>query len=69
MPIAPNHPGARRLLGFVSHAAAIFIGIVLMGVAMGIGVTMVLLPLAFPLGFFGLGLFGWGLFEHKQHRA
>src|SRR5262245_60031221 len=45
----------------VTRAAAIVVGLVLMVVAIGMGVALVLLPGAIPVGFAGLFIFLWGL--------
>jgi hypothetical protein len=48
-----------RLLG---HAIAVVVGVVLMIAGLGMGVTMVLLPIGIPLGLGGVLLCLWGLF-------
>ncbi len=45
----------------VGHTIAVVVGLVLMIVGLGMGVTMVLLPIGLPLGLGGLVLFAWGL--------
>jgi hypothetical protein len=47
---------------FLGHTIAVVVGLVLMIVGLGMGVTMVLLPLGLPLGLAGLLLCMWGLF-------
>jgi hypothetical protein len=44
------------------HLAAIIGGLILMIVGLGMGVTMVLLPIAIPLGLVGVVLTIWGFF-------
>ena len=46
---------------FVLHLFAVVLGLVLMFSGVGMGVTIVLLPLGIPIGLIGLGLFLWGL--------
>jgi uncharacterized membrane protein YhaH (DUF805 family) len=46
---------------FIGHVAAVVAGLVLMFAGVGMGVTIVLLPLGIPVGLIGLGLFLWGL--------
>ena len=58
-------PG-KRLFGLLGHAGAIVAGALLMILGLGMGVTVMLLPLGVPLGLFGLGLFLWGLFERSR---
>jgi hypothetical protein len=59
------HASDRHLLEtgerFLGHTLAIVAGLVLMIVGVGMGVTMVLLPIGLPLGLAGLLLFIWGL--------
>jgi hypothetical protein len=56
-----RHPleSAERFLG---HTLAVVAGLVLMIVGVGMGVTMVLLPIGLPMGLAGLLLCIWGLF-------
>jgi hypothetical protein len=54
-----------RLLG---HSLAVIVGFALMIVGMGMGVTIVLLPIGIPLGLFGLLLWLWGLFSTAPRR-
>lgn len=46
---------------FLGHTIAVVVGFVLMIVGLGMGVTMVLLPIGLPLGLGGLVLFAWGM--------
>ena len=46
---------------FLGHLAAVMAGAVLMIMGLGLGVTMVLLPIGIPIGLAGLLLFLWGL--------
>ena len=60
------HALAARLFGeigrFFEHAAVTVVGFVLMVVGLGLGVTMIMLPIGLVVGFLGLGLFVAGLF-------
>jgi hypothetical protein len=47
----------------VGHTLAAAAGLALMIVGVGMGVTMVMLPIGIPLGVLGLLLFVWGLFS------
>jgi hypothetical protein len=47
---------------FFVHSVSIVVGIILMIVGLAMGVSVVLLPLAIPLGFVGLLALLWGLF-------
>jgi hypothetical protein len=58
--------GSRRLLVGVGrvleHAAVVFVGLVLMIVGLGLGVTMVMLPVGIVVGLIGMALVTAGLF-------
>jgi hypothetical protein len=60
------HASYRHLLKtgerFLGHTLAVVAGLVLMIVGLGMGVTMVLLPVGLPVGLAGLLLCMWGLF-------
>lgn len=59
-----NAPTGRILKSsewFVGHVAAIVVGLVLMFSGVGMGVTIVLLPIGVPVGLVGLALFLWGM--------
>ena len=58
------HEGGR----LIGHLVAIVVGFVMMVIGLGMGVTMVLLPVGIPLGLFGLGLFLWGVLEYFDKR-
>jgi hypothetical protein len=64
------HSLNRRLLGtgerFLGHLIAVVAGLVLIIVGLGLGVTMVLLPIGIPVGLTGLLLFLWGLYFGAQ---
>ena len=45
----------------LSHVAAVVIGLVLMIVGLGLGVTLVMLPVGLVVGLIGVGAFVWGL--------
>ncbi len=48
----------------LAHVAAVVIGFVLMVFGLGLGVTMVMLPVGLAVGLFGVGVFVWGLLGH-----
>jgi hypothetical protein len=66
-PLAP-----RRFLGSVGrlfeHAAVVVVGFVLMVVGLGLGVTIIMLPVGLVIGFIGMGLFVAGLFARFNQR-
>jgi hypothetical protein len=54
-----------KVIGFiVGHVSAIVFGLLLMILAMGLGVGLVTLPAALPVGVAGLFLFMWGMIGH-----
>ena len=65
-----RHPSGRgrRLLeigGLVlGHLAAVAIGFTMMVVGLGLGVTMVMLPVGLVIGLIGVVVFVWGLVGH-----
>ena len=56
----------RRLFGLLAHAGAIVVGIVLMLIGLGMGVTVFLIPIGVPIGLAGLAIFLWGIFERRR---
>ena len=60
------HESSRHLLKagerFLGHTIAVVAGLVLMVVGLGLGVTIVLLPIGLPLGLAGLLLVLWGAY-------
>lgn len=59
---------ADHLKSFIGHAAAVGGGFVLMVFGLGLGVTMVTLPVGLVIGFAGVLLFTWGLLGHLERR-
>ena len=51
---------------FLEHAAAVFVGFVMMVVGLAMGVTMVMLPLGVVIGLVGVAIFVGGLFSHPS---
>jgi hypothetical protein len=51
---------------FVGHLAAIVLGVILMVVGIGLGVGLVTLPFAIPVGFAGLFVFLWGVMGRAE---
>jgi hypothetical protein len=47
---------------FLEHAAAVVIGFVLMVVGLGLGVTMIMLPVGIVIGLIGVAIFVGGIF-------
>jgi hypothetical protein len=53
----------------LGHAAAIVIGFVMMVVGLGLGVTMIMLPVGLVVGLLGLAIFTGGFFAHPNRRT
>jgi len=51
-----------------AHVAAIIVGFALMLAGLGMGVTMVLIFVAIPVGLVGLGVFLWGIWGFGEAR-
>ena len=56
------------LANFFEHAAAVVVGLVMMVIGLGLGVTMIMLPVGLVLGLGGMGLFIAGIFGHLDKR-
>ena len=48
----------------LGHLAAIVVGFVMMVVGLGLGVTMIMLPVGLVVGFAGMAIFIGGCFAH-----
>jgi hypothetical protein len=53
----------------LGHIAAVIIGFVMMVVGLGLGVTMIMLPVGIVVGLIGVAVFVAGLFAHLDQRA
>jgi len=51
----------RRIIGVLEHTLAIVIGFLMMIVGLGLGVTMIMLPVGLVIGLAGLALFIGGM--------
>ena len=60
----------RRIVGFFvglcEHAFFVIVGFVLMVLGLGLGVTMVMLPVGIVIGLLGFAMFVGGLFVHMD---
>jgi hypothetical protein len=57
-----------RLLGFLEHVFFVITGFVLMVIGLGMGVTMVMLPIGLVVGLLGFAMFVGGLFVRMSDR-
>lgn len=51
----------RTLLGLVEHAAFVVVGFVFMVIGLGLGVTVIMLPVGLVVGLIGFAMFVGGL--------
>jgi hypothetical protein len=63
---------ARRVFGeigrLLEHFAVVVLGFVLMVIGLGLGVTLIMLPVGLVVGLIGMGLFVAGIFAHVDER-
>ncbi len=57
-----THPVSSAVGRFLEHALAVTIGFIMMVVGLGLGVTMIMLPVGITIGLLGLAMFVGGLF-------
>jgi hypothetical protein len=57
-----THPVFSRVGRFLEHALAVIVGFIMMVVGLGLGVTMIMLPVGIPIGLMGMAIFIGGLF-------
>ena len=53
-------------VGLLEHTAFVIVGFVLMILGLGLGVTMIMLPVGLVVGLLGLAMFIGGLTAHIQ---
>jgi hypothetical protein len=58
----------RSVVGFLEHAAFVTTGFALMVVGLGLGVTIIMLPVGLVIGLIGLAMFVGGLFARITAR-
>jgi hypothetical protein len=56
----------QSILGFFEHTAAVVLGLILMVVGLGLGVTMVMLPVGIVIGLTGVAVLICGLFARIE---
>ena len=57
-----HRPWVRATESVVGHIAAMIVGFVMMVVGLGLGVTMIMLPVGIVIGLLGVAIFVSGLF-------
>ena len=63
-----DRPWIRATENVLGHIAAVIIGFVMMVVGLGLGVTMVMLPVGLVIGLAGVAIFVGGLFAHLDDK-
>ena len=58
----------RGVVGFFEHALTVLVGFVLMVIGLGLGVTMIMLPVGLVIGLLGFAMFVGGLFARFDQR-
>lgn len=64
-----HRPWVRATEGALWHVAAVAVGFVMMVVGLGLGVTLVMLPVGIVVGTLGMAIFVAGLFAHITRSA
>ena len=65
-PMADRHPWLHATENALGHVAAVIIGFVMMVIGLGLGVTMIMLPVGLVVGLAGVALFVSGIFGHFE---
>ena len=64
-----HRPWVTATEGALWHVAAVVVGFVMMVVGLGLGVTMVMLPVGIVVGLLGVAIFVAGLFARITQKA
>jgi len=64
-----HQPWVRTTESVLGHIAAVILGFVMMVVGLGLGVTMIMLPVGIVVGLIGVALFVGGLFAHIDEKT
>ena len=59
-----QRPWIRTTESLLGHAAAVTVGFIMMVVGLGLGVTLIMLPVGIVIGLIGAAMFVGGLFAH-----
>jgi hypothetical protein len=59
-----QRPWIKTTESLLGHAAAVIVGFILMVVGLGLGVTLIMLPVGIVIGLIGAAMFVGGLFAH-----
>ena len=64
-----QRPWVRNTESMLGHIAAVVVGFIMMVVGLGLGVTMIMLPVGIVIGLIGAAMFVGGLFAHINEKA
>ena len=64
-----HRPWIRATESVLGHIAAVIVGFVMMVVGLGLGVTMIMLPVGIVVGLVGAAIFVGGLFAHINQKT
>lgn len=64
-----HRPWIRTTESVLGHIAAVIVGFVMMVVGLGLGVTMIMLPVGIVIGLIGAAIFVGGLFARINQKA
>jgi hypothetical protein len=64
-----RRPWVKSLENLLGHVAAVIVGFVMMVVGLGLGVTMIMLPVGLVIGLLGMAIFIGGLFARVDRKA
>ena len=59
-----DRPWIKTAEGILGHMAAVIVGFIMMVVGLGLGVTMIMLPVGLVIGLIGAAMVVGGLFAH-----
>ena len=64
-----NRPWIRMTESVLGHTAAVVIGFLMMVLGLGLGVTIIMLPVGIVIGLIGVAVFVGGLFARVNQKA
>jgi len=64
-----HRPWIKTTESVLGHIAAVIIGLVMMVVGLGLGVTMIMLPVGLVIGLAGVAMFIGGLFARIDQKT
>ena len=67
--ISWQRPWVRNTESVLGHIAAVIVGFIMMVVGLGLGVTMIMLPVGIVIGLLGAAIFVGGLFARIGENA